>query len=429
MKLNKLNIIITGFMVIKAVMAAEAYDNIIITPDTWQEADFTYTTYINGKNCINTANILRPNTWLNKRNINKSNVGKYIQLTKNDIGTDAKVKLVAIKPVTFSFNDKDAAKSVNRPVISTFKRCSNNVTDYTFKDESGRLETIQATPEHPFYSINRHDYVPIGKIWYNSLRNNQKEQIQTEFGKSVTLVNAKPHNGEVEAVYNFEVYKAHNYLVGDGQLLVHNECFRGVIDTSNPLGSGTHSTAYLQPDGSVIKVPKNPTPEIIASYELDAELFNLYHGDGTAQVFTYNDSVIMKSKYVPGQTIKSIINGEDSTLKAALRAATENGALSDMQKILEHKGIYHGDINASNLLFDSTSKTINPIDFAVGLKIDRNTVVINPFGRRYDYNWFLNRQSGDISHINEKIMSKTRIRANLDYLMSKPPITYSDSMY
>lgn len=145
-----------------------------------------------------------------------------------------------------------AAKNINRPVIGVFLRHANNVTDYIFKDEAGNLETIQATPEHPFYSIDRHDYIAIGQIWSDSGKYNGREQLKTDNSNNVILVNAKPHNGKVEAVYNFEVYKSHNYLVGNKKFLVHNPtkgCGK-VRDMRRPDGTGY----IVNPSGIVTNI-------------------------------------------------------------------------------------------------------------------------------------------------------------------------------
>lgn len=216
----KLCMAIISFMLLKSVIAIETYDNIPITPDTWQEADLTYITYVSGESCINTANILRPKTWLNERDLIQRNVGKLVHLTQDDIGVDANVKLVAIKPVIVSFNETDAAKTNYRPTIGVFRRCSADVTDYTFQGKSG-TETLQATPEHPFYSVTRHDYVPIGQIDL-ARKNGKVDELLKYDNSNVKLINSKKHSNKIEYVYNFEVYKAHNYLIGNEQILVHN---------------------------------------------------------------------------------------------------------------------------------------------------------------------------------------------------------------
>jgi hypothetical protein len=203
------------------------YDNVPITPQTWQEVNLIYDNYIGGKKYTEIAKLLRPISWLKQRNLDTKHLNKSVHLTKDDIDVDVNVTIIAIKPTSIYFDNESAAKNIKRPVIGVFIRHANNITDYTFKNKSGHLETIQATTEHPFYSIDRHDYVPIGQIWQDSSKYDGKEQLQTETGEPLILVNAKAHNTQVEVVYNFEVYKAHNYLVGNGQLLVHNNCGSG----------------------------------------------------------------------------------------------------------------------------------------------------------------------------------------------------------
>jgi hypothetical protein len=239
MKLKKL-LLVCGFgLSYSVVFAANAnvleYDNVPITPQSWKEIDLTYDKYVDGKKYTEKFNLLRPIEWLEKRRLNKQSY-RLIHLTKEDIGADIIATVVAIKPTNINFNNEIAEKSANYPIIGTFLKYSNQVADYTFENTTThKRETIQATPEHPFYSIYRHDYVPIGQIWQDSGKYNSKEQLKTYNGSTVILVNAKSHNGKVEAVYNFEVYKAHNYIIGNNGFVVHNAPNCASVHTLSPM--------------------------------------------------------------------------------------------------------------------------------------------------------------------------------------------------
>ncbi len=100
-----------------------------------------------------------------------------------------------------------------RPLTGWFEHETSNVWNYTFSNG----ETIGATPNHPFFSERRQDYIPIGEIAIGeAIRNPQNEVI--------TLTSKTPRTNGTEKVYNLEIYRDHNFLVGNGRLLVHNSC-------------------------------------------------------------------------------------------------------------------------------------------------------------------------------------------------------------
>ncbi len=95
-------------------------------------------------------------------------------------------------------------------------RLFRSIAKSTLKLRFGGTETIEATPEHPFYVPGR-GFVPakLLKVGLLSLTLNQAVPVSAV----ETLSQSKP-------VYNFEVANTHTYFVGKSSLWVHNRCFK-----------------------------------------------------------------------------------------------------------------------------------------------------------------------------------------------------------
>jgi len=74
--------------------------------------------------------------------------------------------------------------------------------------------TLGVTSLHPFWSVDREDFIPAGELL-------PQEQVIGIDGQHFRLTSIVPRAGP-ESVYNFEVALDHVYYVGEGGLLVHN---------------------------------------------------------------------------------------------------------------------------------------------------------------------------------------------------------------
>lgn len=202
-----------------------SYDNEVITPATWQQVELKYLDVINGKEYPAEIRLLRPVDWLEENNMDQA--GSMVNLSLEEFGiVNVNAEVMAIKPAALDISTVDWAKSKARPVIGTFKRYAEDVRTYTFKDEHGNIDKINATPNHPFYVRNKDDFIAIDDI-------SVSDELVTNLGKEVRLVcpigkNAgcgEQYNkdGKPVLVYNLEVYQQHIYYVGNG-VLVHNAC-------------------------------------------------------------------------------------------------------------------------------------------------------------------------------------------------------------
>lgn len=104
-----------------------------------------------------------------------------------------------------------------------YKENIGGVYDIFVKDVKNGLdvilengETIETTPEHPFWSASSGCWKP-AKLLDNN------DYIYCQNGAPAKISHIKENNS-IKQVYNFSVSGDHNYYVGESKLLVHNEC-------------------------------------------------------------------------------------------------------------------------------------------------------------------------------------------------------------
>lgn len=99
-----------------------------------------------------------------------------------------------------------------QPVTATFSHPpANAVLDVLFEGES---EPIGVTDNHLFWSVDRQQFLAIGKMKLG-------EHVQTFHGDTKRIEQKLARPGP-QAVYNLEVYGEHVYFVGEQGLLAHN---------------------------------------------------------------------------------------------------------------------------------------------------------------------------------------------------------------
>ena len=99
----------------------------------------------------------------------------------------------------------------------------------------GEAETIGTTSNHPFWSVDRQEYVQAGSL-------QPGERLQTLHGDTKVVVSNLPRPGPKTDVYNLEVHAEHVYFVGEDGVLVHN-AYNKAADVSV---SGNLRTETLQ---------------------------------------------------------------------------------------------------------------------------------------------------------------------------------------
>ena len=107
--------------------------------------------------------------------------------------------------------DESSGETQLKPIKQTFEKYATTLA-LTFSNG----ETIETTREHPFYVVGR-GFVKAGELGIGS-------SIVTRAGPSVQVVSVEA--GDAQTVYNFEVADFHTYFVGQGEVWVHNSCYK-----------------------------------------------------------------------------------------------------------------------------------------------------------------------------------------------------------
>ena len=102
------------------------------------------------------------------------------------------------------------------PVVATFERIAPQVFDLTVEDSRGRVETFTTTAEHPFARLHAG-----GSAEWTRAENLQVGDSLIH-GTTLAWLVRKDVRSEPTRVFNLTVDSAHAYLVGAGQVLVHN---------------------------------------------------------------------------------------------------------------------------------------------------------------------------------------------------------------
>jgi hypothetical protein len=245
-------------------------DNEPITPYTWKWLDLEKEE--NGEKVV--AKLRRPNWWILANKADKVGNVVYLELAEQGITGGFTVKKIRVSQIdTRLMKFKREGDYTYRPLTGWFQHETSNVWDYTFNNG----ETIGATPNHPFFSERRKDYIPIGEIEIGEpIRNPQNEII--------TLASKEKRTSGIEKVYNLEIYRDHNFMVGKSSLLVHNSCFTLLADIQNAILTKDLKKALIN--------GKDLIPDTWQSFSINKGMFYHAPGDKTTylRIFTKGEN-------------------------------------------------------------------------------------------------------------------------------------------
>ena len=147
------------------------------------------------------AEFIRPRAWIESLGLVK---GARIDLAVPELKIDGLAEVTAIRPCP------PIAEGEGRVVTGRFvTRDVTNVVRITLATGT----EIRATDVHPFWSIDREDWVPAGKL-------EPGEHVDTLSGP-VAVTSVEPLERH-PAVYNLEVHGEHVYRIAVDGVLVHN---------------------------------------------------------------------------------------------------------------------------------------------------------------------------------------------------------------
>lgn len=196
-------------------IAERHIDNEPITPYTWKWVTFHI---IHEDGGMDEVKLCRPNWWLRMIGADRTDTQAYLHLPELGIMGSALIAKIQVCQLDTRFlNQKREGDYSYQPLTGIFKHQQGYVWDYKFSNG----EIIGATSNHPFFSLDRNDFVSVGDLRIG-------ECVKTQTGISISLV-AKHSRPKPEPVYNLEVYRDHTYLVGKEGIVVHNSCLTALL--------------------------------------------------------------------------------------------------------------------------------------------------------------------------------------------------------
>ena len=188
----------------------------------------------------------------------------YLPLTLKEFGvTKVQGHINKVMPAGFSsFNKQtDGAGSRYVPATGIFMRHALDVKKYTFKNvKTNVIFSVQATREHPVYSVSRQAFVPVSKLL-------PEDKLLSENGQKIQLLcrqgvkngcGVSFNQGRISVVYNIEVSQRHTYFIQGEKMLVHNDCKKVAETNGAGVDKGrvqgpvdTVSNEYADPEMSV----------------------------------------------------------------------------------------------------------------------------------------------------------------------------------
>ena len=161
-------------------------------------------------------------------------VGRRVPLDLSEQETNGEALILAVEPCP------SIEAGIGEVVTGTFSHIADEILELRI---TGQTEPIGVTPEHPFWSIDRQDFVPVGELRIG-------ETLRTVHGEQVAVESITPR-GPPARVYNLEIDGTHQYHVSSLGLLVHNTCAKAV-STVEPKG-GTYKLVDRD-TGDVVRV-------------------------------------------------------------------------------------------------------------------------------------------------------------------------------
>lgn len=144
-----------------------------------------------------------------------------------------------------------------RRVVEVYRRTSDHLRHVTFRDESGREQTLDTTDEHPFLIANPHSAT--GDQFVNAGHLRLGDKVQSPGGSQQTLIaTTRTEHPAGIPVFNFQVEGFHTYFVAQSSdmspLLVHNsQC---PLNLNNNGATSNFGVYEIKINGLIHKVGK-----------------------------------------------------------------------------------------------------------------------------------------------------------------------------
>ena len=177
--------------------------------------------------CIEHIKLLRPDKTV-RHWVQIQHEKHFLPLTLNTLNfVNMHAKITAIYPVKSENQQHFLHNRQTKIVTGQFERHTVNVKKYTFRNmKTGKITTVNATPEHPVYVKNRAAFIPMDLLL-------KTDYLLSSAGQEIRLIcpeNRIQHcgislyNNIPRPVYNLEIHHNRIYFVSNIGLLVHNIC-------------------------------------------------------------------------------------------------------------------------------------------------------------------------------------------------------------
>ncbi|MFN6106306.1 MAG: polymorphic toxin-type HINT domain-containing protein, partial [Planctomycetaceae bacterium] len=163
-----------------------------------------------------------------------STASPWIFLTLPELEAVGPAEIVGVGPCP------ELETGEGRLVTGTFSHQSGEVFDITV---DGLTEPIGCTRAHPFWSEDRHDFIPARDLRLG-------ETLRTESGTLRQITRITPRRGPPVPVFNLEVDAEHVYYVSVDGVLVHNACpgnFPNDVSSPNAAARMKSQGEYIDP--------------------------------------------------------------------------------------------------------------------------------------------------------------------------------------
>ena len=169
-------------------------------PATWRTVQLKLTTF---EDVEVDVVLLRPIDWLESNGIQ---VGAEVQLELSEVELSGFAKIISISACP------PISSGDGRVVTGTFRHVHEGI--YSLYLEGSR-KPLGVTGNHPIYSLDRDDFIPVKELQVNEL---VRSLVGPQHVQSLSF------RADTQPVFNLEVDGDHVYHVGGTGLLVHNIC-------------------------------------------------------------------------------------------------------------------------------------------------------------------------------------------------------------
>ena len=179
-----------------------------------------------------TARLLRPWRWLLQVPMRERRISDDHEIDAVDVAVDELNPYPWLEPHTIdvwldlaSFGCEGWAEIVEVKRFNDYRPGPGNLVTGTFEHTvdnlvnlcvEGQDKPIGCTPNHPFWSADREEFVEAGELLFG-------ERVTLLNGETKRVLQRLPRPGP-EKVYNLEVFGEHVYHVTSDGILVHNDC-------------------------------------------------------------------------------------------------------------------------------------------------------------------------------------------------------------